>query len=341
MMRFVLLPCLLACLLGCDDGGTGGTGALQLTDGGKLDGALQADVGGARRDATSPDATSPDAVAPESEAPDAAAPDAAAPDAAAAEVVAPADAKAYSGGVCPPLMAGRNSFTAGGKERTVDLYLPPSPEGAPLLFMWHPLGSNARQIGSFLGASAAARDHGFVIAVPESLRTQTEWGYFGDASDDLALFDDLYACLTSQYGLDRTRTYTTGFSAGALWSSYLVTHRAEYLTAALIMSGGVNQLLRYQTPAYRLPVLLAWGGPTDQYGGVINFQESTYLFRDDLRADGHVVVTCEHTGGHVPPPGVTDWGYRFLELHQIRNGQSAVTTDGLGPEYPETCVVVP
>ncbi|MCA9527247.1 MAG: hypothetical protein KC549_13235, partial [Myxococcales bacterium] len=247
----------------------------------------------------------------------------------------------YTGGECPTFEAGRNTFAAGGRERTFNLYLPDAPEGAPLLFMWHPLGSNAGQIASFLRAADAARTHGLVIAVPESLRTQTEWGYVGVAADDLALFDDLYACLTAQFGLDRTRTYTTGFSAGALWSSYLVVHRAEYLTAALILSGGTNAFLPYRTPAYRLPVLLAWGGPTDQYGGVVNFQETTLQMRDRLRADGHVVVTCEHTGGHVPPPGVATWGYEFLMLHQIRDASSPLTATGLGPAYPEGCVLVP
>ncbi|MEZ4473740.1 MAG: PHB depolymerase family esterase [bacterium] len=277
---------------------------------------------------------------PDAAQPDAAQPDAAQPDAE-AEVVAPAEPHPYTGGECPTFEAGRNTFTAGGRERTFNLYLPAEPTGAPLLFMWHPLGSNAGQIASFLRAADAARDHGLVIAVPESLRTQAEWGYVGAAADDLALFDDLYACLTAQFGLDRTRTYTTGFSAGALWSSYLVVHRAEYLTAALILSGGTNAFLPYRTPAYRLPVLLAWGGPTDQYGGVVDFQQTTFDMRDHLRADGHFVVTCEHAGGHVPPPGVAGWGYAFLTQHRIRDTQSPLTAADLEADYPAGCTLVP
>jgi hypothetical protein len=107
----------------------------------------------------------------------------------------------------------------------------------------------------------------------------------------------------------------------------LVVHRAEYLTAAVILSGGVGVFSRYQTPAYRLPVLLAWGGPTDQYGGVINFQETTYAFRDALRADEHTVVMCGHDGGHVPPPAVAGWGYDFLDAHTVRNGESPVNPE--------------
>lgn len=320
MIRWMILLGALTCL-GCGEGGGGG-GALMLTDA-----------------APSADAT-PDAAPDEPDAaqPDAAPPDAAAPDAAPAdEVVPPAEPQPYSGGTCPTFTAGRNTFTAGARERTFDLFLPPNPEGAPLLFLWHPLGSNARQIATYLRAADAAEDHGFVVAVPESLRTQTEWGYFGSPNDDLALFDDLYACLTTQYTLDRTRTYTMGFSAGALWSSYLVIHRADHLTAAVILSGGVNQLLRYETPTYRLPVLLAWGGPTDQYGGIINFQETTYAFRDALRGDDHTVVMCGHTGGHVPPPGVAGWGYDFLAQHTMRNGESPVDPESW--TLPEICTL--
>ena len=308
---------MLALLVGCDDGGEAGSPALEVGDAQRqeADAASAADAGADRLDAAQVADFSVDSALPDM-----------AVDAAQA-ATPPAEPRAYSGGTCPEFAAGRNTFTAGDEERTFDLFLPPDPTGRPLLFMWHPLGSNARQIATFLGAARAAEEHGFVIAVPESLRTQTEWGYFGSPTDDLALFDDLYSCLTSQYGLDRTRTYTIGFSAGALWSSYLVVHRAEYLTAAVILSGGVGVFSRYQTPAYRLPVLLAWGGPTDQYGGVINFQETTYAFRDALRADEHTVVMCGHDGGHVPPPAVAGWGYDFLDAHTVRNGESPVNPE--------------
>jgi poly(3-hydroxybutyrate) depolymerase len=129
-------------------------------------------------------------------------------------------------------------------------------------------------------------DHDFIIATPDSLRLTAEWGYLGDAAPDLALFDDLLSCLSEQFQADTTRVYTTGFSAGALWTSYLVVNRAEYLTAAVILSGGVGMFFQYQTPAYRLPVLLAWGGPRDTFnGGLVRFNELTEAFRDALVAD--------------------------------------------------------
>lgn len=254
-----------------------------------------------------------------------------------AEEVIAAEAPAYSGDACPAFMTGRNSFTAGAQMRDFNLFLPPEPDGAPLLLIWHPLGSNAGQIGRYYDAAGIAADQGWIVAVPESLRTQTEWGYFGDATDDLALFDDLLACLDAQFGYDAQRVYTTGFSAGALWSSYLIMHRAQYLNAALVYSGGVSTFTPYREPDFALPVLLTWGGPTDQYGGVINFQETTYTFRDRLRESGHPVVTCEHAGGHVPPPQGVGWGIAYLAGHTTRVAAPAFTDDA---PYPATCTVV-
>lgn len=319
-------------LFACDDGGDdaqqGASDAgAQSADGaaddpirGRPDAASEADTGPAR-DAAEP---TPDA----------------APDAAIGGEIPAAEPLAYSEGDCPTLMAGRNDFPSAGLMRGVDLYVPRDPAGARVLFMWHPLGSNAGQIAQFLGARVASQQRELLIVVPESRRTQTEWGYAGDAAPDLALFDDLLSCLDAQYGIDRQQVFTTGFSAGALWSTYLVTHRAEHLAGAVVLSGGVSPLFApYMTPAYPLPVLVAWGGPNDNYQNIVNFQTTSQAFRDDLLADGHFVVQCVHTGGHTPPPGVAQWGYDFIDAHTVRDGTSPYAEAGLTDAYPDFCEI--
>ena len=39
------------------------------------------------------------------------------------------------------------------------------------------------------------------------------------------------------------RIYTTGFSAGGLWSTWLVMHRSHRIAAAAVFSGGVGGML--------------------------------------------------------------------------------------------------
>lgn len=313
-------------LAACDDGGDGAPSMqVQL-----VDGAIAVDMDGV-------DTTVDDAAIEDAAVLDAAADQMVDATQYPTEPVPAAALPTYSGEACPTFESGRNAFMAGTKMRDFNLFLPPEPDGKPLLLIWHPLGSNAGQIGRYFDAQGIAAERDWIVAVPESLRTQTEWGYFGSSVDDLALFDDLLACLGAQYAFDPQRVYTTGFSAGALWSSYLIMHRAQHLNAALVLSGGVSEFTPYRTPEHALPVLLAWGGPTDQYGGIINFQETTFEFRDRLREGGHPVVTCEHAGGHVPPPGVTGWGIDFLAGHVERVAAPAFTDDA---PYPETCVEV-
>jgi predicted esterase len=328
MWRIALLSLLL--VTACDDGDAGAGVVLLLMDMGTTDAAPDL----ARVDADVADAM-PDASAPDASAPDASAPDAAPP---AVSNVPAAEPPVYGGGACPTFEAGRAMIESAGLMRAFDLFLPPSPEGAPLLFIWHPLGSNAGQIGRFFNAANIAAERGWIVAVPESRRLQTEWGFIGDSAPDEALFDDLLACLDAQFDVDNDRVYTTGFSAGALWSSYLILHRSEYLNAALVLSGGINNFVPYNPPAFDLPVLLTWGGPNDQYGGVINFQETTFIFRDRLSEDGHPVITCEHAGGHVPPPGVASWGIDWLAGHTQRRAAHVFSAEDA--PYPDSCTVV-
>jgi len=310
----IALALVVALVAGCDDGGE----SAALEGGGDAANQTDAGLGGA-------DAEAADVAAPE-------------PDA--ATVVAPAEVMAYSGGACPTFAGGENAVSSAGVERSFRLYLPAEPTGAPILFLWHPLGGNAQWMARFMDAEEAAVEHEMIIAVPDSREgILTEWGYLGDATPDLTLFDDLLSCLSVQYQADLTRVYTSGFSAGALWSSYLVVNRAEHLAAAVILSGGVGMFFEYETPRYRLPVLLAWGGPRDVFNnGLVRFNELSAAFRDALVADDHFVVSCVHNGGHTPPAGVASWGYNFFNVHRVRDGQSPLVT-GLGFFFPEICEI--
>ncbi len=250
------------------------------------------------------------------------------------DLPAPTAPPAFSEGICPGFEAGVNKFDSAGQARNVQFFWPDdSIENPPVLFVWHALGGNATMFANLFQAQKVADDYGAVVVVPESCcNPQSEW----EPSVDSILFDDVLFCLDEQRGVDLRRVYTTGFSAGGLWSTWLTVNRADMLAAAVIFSGGVAAWLPYKKPAYNLPVVLVDGGPTDLYGGFVNFDQMMATLSDNLVEDGHVVIDCDHGGGHTLPAGADQWGYTFLFDHSYGDGSSPYS-DGLDDTWPSWC----
>lgn len=279
-------------------------------------------------------------------------------DAAVAEVPTgpqPSAPKAYTG-TCPAFSAGKLEIESAGYKRRAYVSLPDEPAGAPVVFLWHGLGDTAADMKSAFGADALAKKTGAVVITPDSCCNapgapsngqpnccvlMTGWGFTDDApKGDAQLFDDLLSCADSTLKIDRTRVYTTGFSAGALWSTWLLMHRADYLAAAVLFSGGVNDFVPYLKPSYKLPVLSAWGGDTDIFmNGLIDFQASSADLRKNLRKDGHFVVGCNHGGGHTVPGGGPKFAFDFLLQHVWKDGSSPYLASGLPATYPKYCAI--
>ena len=162
----------------------------------------------------------------------------------------------YTGGVCPDFSGDEVTFESLGVERTVLMLWPDEPLGAPVVFAWHWLGGSAQQAISGLELSKLT-DQGYIVVVPTAQEGNLlEWGYFQDADDsfDLALFDDVLSCVDEQYEIDRKRVYSTGFSAGALFTTRLGMKRSQYLAAIAPLSGGTEPFQPYITPERALPV---------------------------------------------------------------------------------------
>ena len=163
-----------------------------------------------------------------------------------------------------------------------------------------------------------------------------EWAFLSEPTDnvDLQFFEDLLSCVHEQYWVDMDRVFSTGMSAGGLWTSYLTIHQAEWLAATAPFSGGSAADI-YVAPVRPLPVLLTWGGPTDFAVG-FNFHTANLTFRDELVSDGSFVIECEHDDGHVPPPGGKDYAWRSFEDHP--KGVDPLPYDGdLPDDYPVFC----
>lgn len=296
----------------------------------------------------------------------------------------PAAPKPYSGGKCPTLKAGTNTFQSGGKDRSFDLYLPTITAGAPLLFMWHGLGDNPKRFAQSFGASQISANYRVIVVVPKGasgptipadvpagivnlLKTQAQaffetWSFFEDHTADLQLFDDVLACASQQFKVNSKKVYTAGFSAGALWSTYLTMHRSEYLAAALLLSGGnMDKILdlatipfigskskvrvidtRYVKPSHPVPVMLTAGGAQDVVSMAnfvkFEFQKATDLFRQNLLKDKHFVIQCNHNQGHTVPQDLFPPAIDFLFKHEFTKKSSPLAT-GLPSSFPSYCSI--
>ncbi|MCO4744489.1 MAG: hypothetical protein KC912_06870 [Proteobacteria bacterium] len=248
-----------------------------------------------------------------------------------------------SNGACPDLTVTGSevSFTSADVERSVRVYLPAGETtDAPLLFMWHPLGVSAAEIAQYTDAQTLANDLGMVILVPLAIESNTfEWEFAGNGSDqDIVLYDDLRTCAANDLGIDVRRVYTTGMSAGALWSTYLTMHRADTLAASLIMSGGTGAIIQYESPEAEVPVLMFYGGATDTWGGggfTVDFTAATLEFADDVADDIETLILCNHNRGHVLPPSGMATVESFLLRHAY--GEPSPFADGDLNGLPTIC----
>lgn len=249
---------------------------------------------------------------------------------------APAVAPVYSLGACPEIETGSPWFATGDTEYRVKFVLPPDPQGAPVLFAWHWLGGSAGDLVRTMGLDELAEEEGVIVVAPSSDGSTFEWHFLDAPEDnpDLLLFEDLLACLYDQFQVDLDRIHATGMSAGGLQTSYLTMHAAQWLASTAPLSGGVVEGL-YSEPAWPLPVLLTWGGPSDESNG-LSFHDAALLLSEELRADGSFVVECEHQGGHTIPAGATETVWRFLSDHP-RGLAAEPYAAGLPDAFPSYC----
>ena len=226
--------------------------------------------------------------------------------------------------------------------RQVDLYLPDTPEGAPVLFIWHGLGDNPTNMARAFGAQQIANRFDAVVVVPHSSGQffTSEWSFYGNSTrTDAYLFDETLGCLHSQFEVDLNRIYTTGFSAGALWSSWLLMNRSEYLAAVVLFSGGAGPINPYRSPAHNTPVLSFFGGDSDLFAnGLINFADLTNMLVSLLLEDGHFVILCNHNEGHTIPLNPMVYAIPFLFEHQF-NSPTSPYEGGLGSEWAAFCEI--
>ncbi|MFO0629941.1 MAG: hypothetical protein U0325_30520 [Polyangiales bacterium] len=237
--------------------------------------------------------------------------------------------------------------------RLFRLLVPRSYDGTqdyPLVFAWHWLNASS---GSFVRQGeleTAVEQMRFIAVLPDSQSSYVfDWPFaeFWGIPAELQFFDDLYACVTERFRIDRRRVHGIGVSAGGLWLTYLsTTDRANYFGSVEVLSGGVGEVpfawrMMRAPQANKFPAMVLWGGPTDFLG--VNFDQASQRLRDELVRDQHFVVQCAHHGATRCP---STWRRPVEGRGFARSGSSFSITPSaatLGPHRtsrpgsPRTC----
>ncbi len=261
---------------------------------------------------------------------------------------APAEAPAYSGDACPALDGGKvEDFASGTLTRELIVRLPKNKKKKlGVLFLWHGNGDTMENFDAYMKAPSLAEDLGAIVVVPESGAggLGLDWAVPpNNPNADDTFFGDILGCLAEQHDVDLSRVFTAGFSAGALWSSWLVLNRAEHLAAAVIFSGGSDgsvgigpKVNPYATPSWDIPVVMTHGGSSDVVG--VSFKPMTESMSEQLREDGSTAIVCAHNEGHTPPAGFQSWAWAFLDAHRYGLPASPYATKADAPDgLPGTC----
>lgn len=257
----------------------------------------------------------------------------------------PADLRPPSAGACPTMTAGSQVIVSAGLERRVLVVLPEQPVGAPVVLAWHGNDRAPEDFAVDIDAVELAARTGAIVVLPET----GAGGYFmawaippNDPEPDAVLFDDLLACLDATWTIDRARVSTLGFSAGGVWSAWLLGHRAEYLAAGVVLSGGTDFDLPfggcinpYEAPAWPLAALVAHGGDGDV--AFLDFPTMALRFARKLRRDEGTAVLCDHGRGHTIPEDPAAWAGDFVAAHTFGTESPYARGRGVLDDLPGDC----
>lgn len=249
----------------------------------------------------------------------------------------------YSQGACPRLEDGWN-LGFGFNQRDFILRVPTATRGPyGLWFLWHGFGGTAQAFDYFLSARFDA--DGYILVIPDGQsRYSLEWGMdLRGGDDDLRFFDDVVACVNQQFPIDRRRVHATGYSAGGVFSAYLMGYRSDTLASFGAWSTGETDTKGRRivpAPARPVPGLLYHGGRGDKpdWAG----RKGTLALAAHMAENGALAIVCDHGGGHVVPEpfeGTLRDMWAFLLAHPF-GPTAAWATGGLGGRLPDYCSIV-
>ncbi len=144
-------------------------------------------------------------------------------------------------------------------------------------------------------------------------------------TDDLVVADEIVGCAIQQVGIDISRIYVTGFSAGGIQAARMAFLRSGYVAAVVTYSGGIFTSDRNQDPN-NLPSALIYRGDVSA-GETPSLISGSQTFHNQIVEQGHYALICNHHLSHGIAPSTQNPGHPLVPLNQdpqqVRN-QGAV-----------------
>jgi polyhydroxybutyrate depolymerase len=136
----------------------------------------------------------------------------------------------------------QRTIVVGGTSRSYLLTIPPQHDGTtpvPVVMDFHGLAEGSVIHARHSAFSAEAIEEGFVVVFPHGTGNPVRWNASATATpnQDLALVDAIRAELGTWLCIDTTRTYATGLSYGAFFTSLLTCTRSDVFAAVAPVAG--------------------------------------------------------------------------------------------------------
>jgi predicted esterase len=246
---------------------------------------------------------------------------------------------------CVPIVQGAGSVIVNGIPRVFDVQLPADTSHMALMFMWHGWMQNPIEFantavydvpgGSWVPFDPNAFPMPLMIVTPMDMKMVPpfglDWDIVGGGSD-FTFFEAMLGCIEQQFSIEKTRVYSFGFSAGAVFTNLLAAKYPHLLAATISESGAwFNDkaewsdisvpIMQWKWPALDPAdggnVLITHGGQGD-YATVISLEDANQKALPFLHAAGRTVTECWHTFGHTLDPDLTQqMYYDWLWAHTL------------------------
>jgi dienelactone hydrolase len=209
---------------------------------------------------------------------------------------------------------------------------------APMVFYWHGTGSTS---GEFVGMAGAVHqgvlaEGGVLISFQGTTGGDALSGTSVFGRGDLDLVDQLVACAVRDHNIDPNRIYTTGCSAGGLFSTNMAALRSNYVAAAAPNSGGMTFPQAFQNDY--TPALMTIHGAPGVDVVIIDFSDTSATADMTFSDRGGFVINCNHGGRHCGGGGLAPSIWEFFKAHPYGIDASP-WTGGLPAGFDSTCEI--
>lgn len=221
-----------------------------------------------------------------------------------------------------------NKFAHGNVNREYLLYVPSSysrESEAPIVLNFHGFGGTAAGQLHYSDWRKLANKHGFILIYPQGLELKTGGSHWNpdpathgskSESNDLGFIRGLIERISTEYSVDSTRVYATGYSNGAGMAYGLAHHESDLIAGIAPVSGlmnsrnlkfiskispvgvisfnGNDDLVR---PTSGIEGYLASAADTSRYWAEVNHSKQTKVKRYEQTSDNFVEVVSYTRNG--------------------------------------------